>query len=144
MGLAMILTLMRQPSWQSTTLGTLFIDGVRECDTLEDQVRHAAKIPGQTAIPAGRYQVVVVHSPRFGCDMPRLVGVPGFDGILIHSGNSAADTRGCLLVGDRVVNAQTIADSRVAYERLADKIAKAQPDCWIEVVDATPAAGDAV
>ncbi|MBS0338821.1 MAG: hypothetical protein JSS40_18860 [Proteobacteria bacterium] len=131
----MLLTLDRQPSWQSTTLGNLFVDGQYECVTLEDQVRHAAKVPGETAIPAGRYEVVIVPSPRFKRPMPRLLDVPGFSGVLIHTGNSADDTAGCVILGDRVVDATRIADSRVAFERLYAKIAAA-PECWIEVKDA--------
>jgi len=132
----MLLTLLRQPSWRSTTLGQLFDDdGQLLCYTLEDQVRHAAKVPGETAIPAGRYRVRITWSPRFQRPMPLIEDIPGYDGVRIHPGNTAADTEGCLLVGDRVVDATRIADSRVAFERLYPKIAAA-PECWIEVKDA--------
>ena len=94
------------------TIGCLFVNGTRFCDTLEDRVRdlsHEPKIPGQTAIPAGRYEVIVNYSPRFKRHLPRLLNVPSFEGILIHRGNTAADTSGCILVGEnrelgRVVN----------------------------------------
>lgn len=85
------------------TIGRLFVDGVYFCDTLEDRVRdlaHEAKIPGRTAIPAGRYEVIVNHSPRFRRELPRLLDVPGFTGILIHRGNTAEDTSGCILPGE--------------------------------------------
>lgn len=85
------------------TIGRLYVDGVYWCDTLEDQVRdleREAKVPGGTAIPAGRYAVVVNRSPKFGRLLPRLVGVPGFEGVLIHRGNTAADTAGCILPGE--------------------------------------------
>lgn len=137
----MILTLLRQPSWHATTLGVLFHDGERECYTLEDQVRHAAKVPGETAIPAGRYRVRMTWSDRFGCPMPLVEGVPGFEGIRIHPGNTAADTEGCILVADRVVDAGRVAESRVAYKRLVEKIAEAG-ECWLEVVDAAAAAAE--
>ena len=99
----------RKPEY---TIGRLLVDGKYFCDTLEDCVRDLScepKIPGQTAIPEGRYEVVVNRSPRFGRDLPRLLNVPGFTGILIHRGNTAADTAGCILVGEnrqpgRVVN----------------------------------------
>lgn len=81
------------------TIGCLWANGTRFCDTLEPEVR-PVKVPGHTAIPAGRYAVVVNRSPRFGRDLPRLLNVPGFDGILIHRGNTAADTSGCILVGE--------------------------------------------
>lgn len=85
------------------TIGRLFVDGTYLCDTLEDRVRdlaHELKVTGETAIPAGRYEIIVNHSPRFGRQLPRLIGVPGFEGILIHRGNTPADTAGCILVGE--------------------------------------------
>lgn len=85
------------------TIGCLSVDGTRFCDTLEDPVRdleHMPKIPGATAIPAGCYEVIVNRSPRFGRELPRLLNVPDFEGILIHRGNTAEDTAGCILVGE--------------------------------------------
>lgn len=85
------------------TIGRLYIDGVRFCDTLEDRVRdlpREAKVPGHTAIPAGRYELIVNRSPRFKRNLPRLLNVPGFEGILIHRGNTDDDTAGCILVGE--------------------------------------------
>lgn len=75
------------------------------CWTLEDVVREipgqpvtAWKIKGRTAIPRGTYPMCVTRSNRFGVDLPLLLDVPGFDGIRIHGGNTAADTEGCILV----------------------------------------------
>lgn len=85
------------------TIGRLSVDGLYFFDTLEDRVRDLRsepKIPGRTAISAGRYEVTVNRSPRFCRDLPRLLDVPGFTGILIHRGNTAADTSGCILVGE--------------------------------------------
>lgn len=82
------------------TVSRLLIDGEYFCDVLEDTVREpSVKVFGRTAIPAGTYKMILNMSPRFGRILPRLLNVPGFDGILIHSGNTAEDTHGCLLVG---------------------------------------------
>lgn len=67
------------------TVGRLFVDGKYLCDVLEDKVREpGVKVPGKTAIPAGRYRVVVRMSPKFKRELPRLLDVPGFEGILMH------------------------------------------------------------
>ena len=82
------------------TIGKLYIDGHYLCDTLEDTVRPAGtKIAGKTAIPAGTYRVKKTMSPRFKKILPEILNVPGFAGVRIHSGNTAKDTEGCLLLG---------------------------------------------
>lgn len=98
----MELTLKRINFAKGYTTGKLYIDSKYFCDTLEDTVRNLPtekKVAGETAIPAGAYKVIVNRSPRFGRDLPRLIDVPYFDGILIHRGNTAKDTAGCILVG---------------------------------------------
>ena len=84
------------------TIGRLYIDGERFCDTLEDRMRDLskeAKVKGRTAIPTGRYRLVLTYSPRFKRILPLLVDVPFFSGVRIHRGNTAKDTEGCILVG---------------------------------------------
>lgn len=106
------------------TIGTLSVDGVMECYTLEDVVRTGPKVFGQTAIPAGTYGVIITFSPHFQRDLPLLVDVPNFEGVRIHPGNTAADTEGCILVGvDKL--ADSIGHSRVAFEALFPKIQQA-------------------
>ena len=78
---------------ETTTVGTLAIDGTFECYTLEDKVREK-KIKGITAIPAGRYKVIITESPRFKRPLPLQLNVPGFEGVRIHPGNDAGDTEG--------------------------------------------------
>lgn len=117
----MQLRLIREPSRLGATLGVLFVDGVFECFTLEDVVRAGEKVDGQTAIPAGRYQVVITFSNRFQRPLPLLVNVPGFERIRIHAGNTDADTEGCILVGaDRGLNA--VLQSRLAFADLFPKL----------------------
>lgn len=104
------------------SIGILYIDGQRICETLEDQDRGlsqemqlkdiiARKIKGETAIPIGRYQITWTYSPRFKKMLPLLKCVPGFEGIRIHSGNKAKDTEGCILCG-RNTEVGTITNSR--------------------------------
>lgn len=115
------------------TIGKMYIDGQYICDTLEDADRglnqnmslkeiNSKKVYGETAIPTGTYKVDMnTVSPKFksrtwakpyGGKLPRLVSVPGYDGVLIHPGNKAEDTLGCILVGEnkavgQVLNSQT-------------------------------------
>lgn len=108
----MHLTLKRTMLTKESTIGELSADGVFECYVLEDVVRKPGevKVFGKTAIPVGTYRVLVTFSTRFQRRLPLLVNVPGGDirfggrriddcGVRIHSGNTAADTEGCLLVG---------------------------------------------
>jgi len=102
------------------TMGELLVDGYHECWTLEDEVR-AVKIPGKTAIPEGRYEVVIDMSARFGREMPHILNVPGFTGVRIHTGNTDADTEGCILVGE-TRGANLIFGSKAAYKRFFPKL----------------------
>ena len=82
--------------------------------TCED-VERPAKIKGITAIPAGTYKLIANQSARFGRTMPLLLGVPNFEGVRIHPGNTNHDTEGCILVGDGYKSGYGIINSRVAY-----------------------------
>ena len=134
----MELRLIREISTEISTHGVLFIDSRYECFTLEDVVR-PEKIAGETAIPAGRYQITITQSPRFRRPLPLLHDVPEFRGIRIHPGNTAVHTAGCLLVGQgRATNRVT--RSRKAMEALQPKLAKALADgdrVWIRIEAAT-------
>lgn len=104
---------------ETYTIGRLFIDGEYYCDTLEDKDRNLIqgmplklldkiKVKHETAIPSGEYEVIVNVSPKFKRELPRLLKVPGFDGILIHRGNTDKDTSGCILVGENKVVGKVI------------------------------------
>lgn len=128
----MKLELIRDTFTKTTTLGKLFIDGKFECETLEDVDRRledgGKKIAGITAIPRGTYQVIIDYSNRFRKDMPRLLAVPQFTGIRIHSGNFHVDTDGCIIVGKLRINGNAIGYSRDAYRDLFAKLEKALED----------------
>ena len=109
------------------TIGKLYIDDVYQCFTLEDKVRDGEKIDGQTAIPYGTYSVVIDHSNRFNRDMPHILNVPGFEGIRIHSGNTSADTEGCLLLGTTWAGKDFVGNSKLAFDQFFDKLQKAGP-----------------
>jgi len=116
----MILTLKREWFTKRSTIGTLSVNGILECFTLEDAEREE-KIPGETAIPRGKYRLVITFSNRFQRRMPLLMDVPGFTGIRIHCGNKPEDTEGCILVG-RSKGKNWIGNSRIAYDALYPKI----------------------
>ena len=120
----MKITLKRIARKSTYTIGQLWIYGQKVCDTLEDTDRglrqdmplatlRQKKIAGKTAIPTGTYTLnLYAPSPRFGSQpfykevcggcLPRLTNVPAYEGVLIHCGNTAADTEGCILVGQNL------------------------------------------
>lgn len=118
------------------TIGRMEINGRYFCDTLEDTDRGlresmtedeiaALKVKGATAIPIGTYRIdMQTRSPRFGRVLPRLISVKGYAGVLIHSGNTAADTEGCILVGEnrergKVLNSRATLESLLVFLRAA-------------------------
>ncbi|MBF1060225.1 MAG: hypothetical protein HXL31_05010 [Prevotellaceae bacterium] len=121
------------------TIGRMEINGRYFCDTLEDTDRGlresmtedeiaALKVKGATAIPTGTYRIdMQTRSPRFGRVLPRLVSVKGYAGVLIHSGNTAADTEGCILVGENRERGKVL-NSRATLERLLVFLRAAQAE----------------
>ena len=128
----MELTLKRDILADGYTLGLLSVDGKPYCYTVEDKVREGVKIPGKTAIPYGRYKVIVNMSNRFKKLMPLLIDVPGFEGVRIHSGNTAEDTEGCIIVG-KVRTEKGVRDSRDVAKQLTELL-KAQPVVYITII----------
>ena len=137
----MELKIIRKAKTPEYTIGKLYIDGNLFSDTLEDCDRgltqampleeiKAKKVYGKTAIPTGMYDIDMnTVSPRFekrswakpfGGKIPRLVNVPGFEGVLIHVGNTAADSSGCLLVGKNSIKGM-ITDSSRTFMSLMTK-----------------------
>ena len=121
----------------SYTIGKLYIDGVYECDVIEDVVRKLPttcpntprgiactckeKVYAETAIPAGTYKVTMEYSPRFKRKLPYLHDVPHFIGILIHSGNDQGHSSGCLIVGKNKVKGKVL-ESQVTLNALLARI----------------------
>lgn len=126
------------------TIGKMYIDGQYICDTLEDADRglnqnmslkeiNNKKVYGETAIPTGTYKVDMnTVSPKFksriwakpyGGKLPRLVLVPGYDGVLIHPGNKAKDTLGCILVGENKAVGQVL-NSQVTFKKIMSILTK--------------------
>lgn len=136
----MKLLLQRVAERGAYTIGKLSIDGQYFCDTLEDRVRlkpgmslsemRRIKVQAETAIPAGKYQVVIDKSVRFGKRMPRLLHVPCFEGIRIHSGNTDKDTEGCILVGTNSEKGKVLC-SRETFNKLMKIL---EPACVVDKV----------
>ena len=140
----MELILRRRPSNDTCTIGELYEGAKFLCFTLEDVVREQEGVPvkvwkikDSTAIPRGRYRITITHSPAFNKPLPLLNDVPGYSGIRIHPGNSAADTSGCILVGVGVhLGDKGLHESRVAFKKVYDLIDEALfkgDDVWIDV-----------
>ena len=129
----MRLTVERKWRKEEYTIGILYVDGVRLCNTLEDAVRQE-KVYGKTAIPKGTYRVLMnTVSPKFegrtwskpyGGIVPRLRNVPNFTNVLLHVGNTAADTDGCILVGDNTEKGK-LTNSTNRYFELMGKLLRA-------------------
>ena len=108
------------------TIGRLYVNGKFYCNTLEDTVRDINKngtfdcgefkISGHTAIPYGKYEVIVNYSPKFKRELPRLLNVKHFDGILIHRGNTPRDSSGCILVGENTKKGMVLNSTKYELE----------------------------
>lgn len=120
-------------------IGHIYVDGQYICDSIEDTDRMLdqsmsekdilkVKVKSQTAIPTGTYNVLMnIVSPKFSLKqyymdvckgrVPRLDNVPGFQGILIHVGNTEKDSAGCIIVGFNKIKGRVI-NSKIAFEKL--------------------------
>ena len=135
----MELKLKRRYKAETYTIGDMFVEDEWFCNTLEDKDRglkssmsleeiNKIKVYAETAIPAGRYKVIMdVVSPKynkvkwykdnFGGRMPRLENVKGFSGILIHPGKTAVDSAGCIIVGLNKKKGNVL-ESRATFQKL--------------------------
>lgn len=136
------------------SISKLYIDDVYFCDVLEDtqrglkqtddlQVIKSKKIYGSTAIPRGTYKITMdVVSNKFksrswakpyGGKLPRLLDVPGYEGVLIHPGNTSKDTLGCILVGKNNIVGQ-VTNSVNTFHTLMNKLLAEKDDITITLL----------
>lgn len=123
----MNLTISREIFNPTNTISKLYINEVYFCDILEDIDRglyftqpleeiQQQKVYGNTAIPKGVYEIVITWSSKFKQFLPLILNVPGYNGVRIHSGNTEADTLGCLLPG--ISNGNKVLQSRLTFKKL--------------------------
>lgn len=131
---------------ENYTVGRLYVNNEFFSNTLEDKIidknkngifdNGEKKVYGESAIPYGKYKVVYNYSPKFGRNLPRLLDVPHFEGILIHPGNTAKDSFGCILVGKNTSKGM-LSESRYTSDKLNELIGAAQKrgeEITIEIV----------
>ena len=151
----MELVLERKWKKSNYTIGILLIDNKKFCEVIEDKDRglkdsmtteqiKLIKKPNMTAIPTGTYDVTLdVFSSKFGnipfykkvCNgkLPRLLNVKGFEGILIHCGNTQLDTSGCLIVGENKVKGKVI-NSKIIFEKLYNILKNSKDKITIKII----------
>lgn len=152
----MKLTLKRVAKKSTYTIGKLYINGQYFCDTIEDIDRgltqdmplktiQRIKLPKETAIPKGTYKITLdVISPKYSTKdfyiknankgrLPRLLNVPGYEGVLIHCGNTAADSAGCLIVG-RNKKVGMVLDSKETFIQLYKELLKDKDNLIITIL----------
>lgn len=128
----MELSVARFQKTEKSSIGRFGINSQPFCYSLEDKDRGLAKDQditliqktkqyGVTAIPKGKYEVVITYSERFKKYLPLLLNVPGFGGVRIHPGNTDVDTEGCILVGENY-SKDFVGSSRLAFARLMVKL----------------------
>lgn len=125
------------------TIGEWIVDGVKSCNTLEDEDRgltqqmtvaeiKVKKVAKMTAIPTGLYRVAMTYSPRFKRNVPEVQKVKGFSGVRVHAGNTTADTEGCILLGDNTVKGM-VTNSRKRCEEFERALMAAGGVCELEI-----------
>lgn len=117
------------------TIGKVYINDQYFCDSIEDKDRGltdsmseteitSKKVYGETAIPTGIYTVTLTYSNKFKKVLPSINNVKGFSGIRIHSGNTAKDSLGCILVGQNKEVGKVL-NSRATFDKLFAKLQEA-------------------
>ena len=130
----------KKPDW---TISNFTMNGVKLCESLEDTDRglrqdmtleqiKKIKKEGITAIPSGRYEVVLRYSPHFKRETPWIKDVPGYQWILIHAGNNPKHTRGCVLPGENKIKGKVINSRK--YEDIITAEIRKHDKCYITIL----------
>lgn len=152
----MELLLKRRFKGPQYTIGSLYVNGKLFCDTLEDvdrgltdsmtvmQIR-LKKTYGETAIPTGTYKVDMntispkysdfkkyPYTKKYGGKIPRILNIKGFEGVLIHPGNTDKDTLGCILVGRNLVKGKVL-QSQDTWSKLMEILLTDKDDITIKI-----------
>lgn len=131
----MELEVVRDTPTEHSTIGRFIIDSKYHCNTLEDCIRIGPKVSGATAIPYGRYKVIIDYSSRFKKLMPHILDVPEFEGVRIHKGNTDLQTEGCVLLGmsrgvDKIWDCESA--FHPFFDQLLTALAKGE-EAWITI-----------
>ena len=129
---------------ETYTVGKVIIDGKRFCESMEDKDRgltqdmseeeiKRVKVYGETAIPTGVYTVKMTYSQKYKRKMPEVLNVPGYSGIRIHSGNTAKESLGCILLG-RNTKVGMITESRKMCQEFERLLKAAGGECKLTIV----------
>jgi len=131
----MKLTIVRINYNDKTTIGRLYINNEFFCYTLEDKVRpKGVKVYGETAIPSGKYKVIVSYSPKFKKLLPEILNVPMFSGIRLHGGSTAQNSLGCVILSYDLIDENTVKSDQ-AYNDLIKKLQSKKEEHSIEIID---------
>ena len=138
------LLLKRKIHNENSTEGNMLVDNNWFCHTIEDKVRakpnewkSSLKVYAKTAIPYGRYRVLVTYSNRFKRQLTAVLDVPDFEGIRIHNGVSETSSAGCIIVSYKA-NKGSLVNDRKAMNDLCDMVQAATDagkECWITITD---------
>lgn len=141
------LTLIRAYRKADYTIGQLYTGNTLLCNTIEDTDRglnqndstehiKKVKVPGQTAIPTGTYKLTVSQSPKFGRRLIEVLNVPGFSGIRVHRGNTAADSAGCIIPGKNTARGRVTDSTRFEelLTQMVDNAIRSGEECYLTIV----------
>lgn len=141
-----VLEALLERAWKrdTYTIGKFLINGQRFSESIEDRDRgltqdmdlkeiQRIKVFGQTAIPTGTYTVIMTYSPKYKRQMPEVLNVPGYSGIRIHSGNTADDTEGCIVLG-RNTKVGMVTESRKTCKEFERLLEAAGGECKLTII----------